>query len=157
MYYYRVKIKISWVLISSNYKNYISYLIHLQLPWMNRDRCNELYGQGSITEAMVCAGKELGGVDSCQVLVCMCMYLCLCVGLCACVYMCVLICVYLHVCVLDPKSIFTPSLKKNPNLCILHIFLTTYAIISKRHIFINSEMRNPKNIISKSRNKRKTS
>merc|ERR1712203_1031705 len=37
-----------------------------RLPGVTNAKCQQSYGESSITDAMLCAGRDEGGVDSCQ-------------------------------------------------------------------------------------------
>lgn len=36
------------------------------VPLVSTERCTLVYGKGTITDRMICAGAEAGGKDSCQ-------------------------------------------------------------------------------------------
>ena len=47
--------------------NWPDYLQHVDVPSITNSQCASLYGSGSISPAMLCAGNvQTGGVDSCQ-------------------------------------------------------------------------------------------
>jgi len=41
-------------------------LMTVDVPSVSREKCREQYGQEDITDQMVCAGIDAGGIDSCQ-------------------------------------------------------------------------------------------
>ena len=47
-------------------QNLPSKLQLAQVPAITNHKCNDAYGQGSITSSMICAGYDSGGKDACQ-------------------------------------------------------------------------------------------
>ena len=41
-------------------------LMSVDVPGVTNAKCQQAYGESSITDAMLCAGRDEGGVDSCQ-------------------------------------------------------------------------------------------
>ena len=41
-------------------------LMSVDVPGVTNAKCQQAYGESSITDAMMCAGRDEGGIDSCQ-------------------------------------------------------------------------------------------